>query len=63
MFMKNFFNGKICFTLVIIQKIQSFMMMLIKKTIGKMKDEYGGVVIDEFVGLKSKMYSIKRNKW
>ena len=25
-----------------------------------MKDEYGGVIIDEFVGLKSKMYSIKK---
>ena len=31
-----------------------------KKVIGKMKDEYGGVVIDEFVGLKSKMCSIKK---
>ena len=31
-----------------------------KKVIGKMKDEYGGVTIDEFVGLKSKMYSIKK---
>ena len=31
-----------------------------KKVIGKMKDEYGGVVIDEFVGLKSKMYSIQK---
>ena len=31
-----------------------------KKVIGKMKDEYGGVVIDEFVGLKSKMGSIKK---
>ena len=31
-----------------------------KKVIGKMKDEYGGVIIDEFVGLKSKMYSIKK---
>ena len=30
-----------------------------KKVIGEMKDEYGGVIIDEFVGLKSKMYSIK----
>ena len=24
-----------------------------------MKDEFGGVIVDEFVGLKSKMYSIK----
>ena len=31
-----------------------------KKVIGKMKDEYGGVIIDKFVGLKSKMYSIKK---
>ena len=28
-----------------------------KNVTGKMKDEYGGVIIDEFVGLKSKMYS------
>ena len=34
-----------------------------KKAIGKMKDEYGGVIIDNFVGLKSKMYSIKKNRW
>ena len=34
-----------------------------KKVIGKMKDEYGGVFIDEFVGLKTKMYSIKKNRW
>ena len=26
------------------------------------KDEYGGVIIDKFVALKSKMYSIKKNK-
>ena len=24
-----------------------------------MKDEFGGVIVNEFVGLKSKMYSIK----
>ena len=29
-----------------------------KKVLGKMKDELGGVKIDEFVGLKSKMYSL-----
>ena len=31
-----------------------------KKVIGKMKDEYGGVIIDQFIGLKSKMYSIEK---
>ena len=31
-----------------------------KKVIGKMKDEFGGVIITEFNGLKSKMYSIKK---
>ena len=30
-----------------------------KKVIGKMKDEYGVAIIDQFIGLKSKMYSIK----
>ena len=57
MFMKNFLNGKNCLTLVIIQKIYDDAN---KKVIGKIKDEYGGVIIDEFVGLKSKMYSIKK---
>ena len=58
--MKNFISGKICLTLAIIQKIQSFLIMLIKKIIGKTEDEYGGVNIDEFVGFRSKMYSIKK---
>ena len=31
-----------------------------KKVIGKTKDEFGGVIVIEFVGLKSKMYSIKK---
>ena len=30
-----------------------------KKVIGKMKDEYGGVIIDQFIGLKSQIHSIK----
>ena len=30
-----------------------------KKVIGKMKDESEGKMIDDFVGLKSKMYSMK----
>ena len=31
-----------------------------EKVIGKMKDEFGGVIVDEFVGLKSNMYSVKK---
>ena len=31
-----------------------------KKVIGKMKDEFAGVIVGEFVGLKSKMYSMKK---
>ena len=31
-----------------------------KKVIGKMKDEFGGVIEDEFVGLNSKTYSKKK---
>ena len=31
-----------------------------KKVIGKMKDEYGAVIIDQFIGLKSEMYSTKK---
>ena len=30
------------------------------KFFGKMKDEFGGVIITQFVGLRSKMYSIKK---
>ena len=31
-----------------------------KKVIGKMKNEFGWVIVSDFVGLKSKMYSIKK---
>ena len=49
-----------CLTLVIIQKIQSFFDENNKKVNGKMRDDFGGVIVDEFVGLKSKMYSMKK---
>ena len=33
-----------------------------KKVIGKMKDELNGEIIEEFVSLKAKMYSLKTKK-
>ena len=43
-----------CSISVDIQKIQ----FIKQKSVRKMKDELNGVKIDEFVGLKSKMYSL-----
>ena len=60
MLMKSFLSGKICSTLVFIQKIESFLMRHNKKLIDKMKDEFGGVIVMEFVELKSKMHSMKK---
>ena len=40
--------------------ISSFFNETNKKVIGKMKDAFGRVIIIEFVGLKSKMYSIQK---
>ena len=54
--MKKFLSGNICLTLVIIQKINETN----KKVIGKMKDEFGVVIVNKFIELKSKMYSIKK---
>ena len=48
MFMDKFLSGKICLTLVIIQKIQ-FFVETNKKVIGKMKEKFGGVIVVEFV--------------
>ena len=54
--MENFLSRNICVILVTIRK---FFDETNKKVIGKMKDEPEGKIIDEFVGLKSKMYSMK----
>ena len=55
-----FFKWKDLFDFSNYSKNSKFFGNTNKKSIGKMKNEYGGVVIDEFVGLKSKMYSIKK---
>ena len=73
MSMKDFLNGKICLTLVIrffkwkdlfdfinYSRDSKFFDGTNKKAIDKMKDEFGRVIITEFVGLKSKMYSLKK---
>ena len=49
---------KICLILVIIHYIPSLFEPINKKVIGKMKDEFRGKIISEFVVLKLKMYSL-----
>ena len=60
MFMKNFCKWKDLFDFSNYLKDSKFFDETNKKNIGKMKGEFGGVILDEFVGLKSKMYSIKK---
>ena len=57
---EDFFKWKDLFDFSNYSKDSKFYDDANKKVIGKMKDEYGGVIIDQFVGLKSKMYSIKK---
>ena len=54
--MKNFLSTYICLTLV---TIRNFFDETNEKVIGKMKDVSEGKVTGEFIGLESKMYSIK----
>ena len=57
---EDFFRWKELFDFSNYSKDSKFFDNGNKKVIGKMKDEYGGVIIDQFIGLKSKMYSIKK---
>ena len=50
----------ICFDFSNYSKESKFFDDTNKKVIGKMNDEYGGVIIDQFIGLKSKIHSIKK---
>ena len=57
---KEFYKWKDLFDFINYSKDSMFYDDTNKKVIGKMKDEYGGAIIDQFIGLKSKMYSIKK---
>ena len=57
MFMKNFLSTNICLSNY--PKDSKFFDLTNNKVIGKMKDVSEGKINDEFVGLKSKMYSMK----
>ena len=57
---EEFFEWKDLFDFSTYSKDSKFFNETNKKMIGKMKDEFGGIIVDEFVGLKSKMYSVKK---
>ena len=57
----EFFKWKDLFDFSNYPKDSKFFDETNKKVIGKMKDEFGGVIVDKFVGLRSKMYSMKKN--
>ena len=56
---EEFFIWKDLFDLSDYSKDSKFFNNTNKKVVGKMKDVFGGVIVDEFVGLKTKMCSIK----
>ena len=57
---EEFFKWKNLFDFSNYSKDSEFFDSTNKKVVGKMKNEFGGVIIDELIGLKSKMYSIKK---
>ena len=57
---EEFFKWKDLFDFSNYSKDSTFFNETNKKVIGKMKDEFGGVIVDEFVRLKSKIYSMKK---
>ena len=56
---EEFFKWKDLFDFSNYSKDSKFFDETNKKVIGKMKDESEGKIIDEFVGLKSNMHSMK----
>ena len=51
MFMNNFFKWKDLFDSSNYSKDSKFFNETSKKVIGKMKDEFGGVIVNKFIGL------------
>ena len=58
---KEFFKWRHLFDFSNYSKDSKFFDEINKKVIGKMKDEFGRVIVIEFVGLKSKKHSMKKN--
>ena len=57
---KQFYKSKDLFDFSNYLKDSTFYDDTNNNVIGKMKDKYGGAIIDQFIRLKSKMYSIKK---
>ena len=57
---EEFFKWKDLFDFSNYSKDSKFYDDANEKVIGKMRDEYAWVIIDEFIGPKSKMYLIKK---
>ena len=57
---EEFFKREDLFDFSNYSKDSRFLVGANKKVIGKIKDEFGGIIVSEFVGLKSKMCSIKK---
>ena len=57
---EEFFKHKHLFDFSNYPKDSKFFDETNKKVIGKMKDEFDGVIVEEFIRLKSKMYSMKK---
>ena len=57
---EEFFKWKDLFEFSNYSKDSKFFDETNKKVVGKIKDEFGGVIVGEFVALKSNMYSMKK---
>ena len=57
---EEFFKHKELFDFSNYPKDSKFFDETNKKVIGKIKDEFGGIIVETFVGLKSKMYSMNK---